>query len=172
MSSTLLSSSSGGQPHHPARPHGPRFQRSTSPPLFPHPTLPLNIRKASASKPENPSLLAPLNPPLSRSPTPKLALQIPAPSATPGKGKPSLKLAISGGSSSRQTSVSTVPHYGGDYYGGPQTPTVSPPLNGRGGDDTTHRPAVSQSRALSMEDVRRTRSDIECQTRSTPPPPT
>jgi mitogen-activated protein kinase kinase len=171
MSSTVLSSSSGGQPH-PARPHGPRtYQRSTSPPP-PQPTLPLNIRKASASKPENPSLLAPLNPPLSRSPTPRLALQIPAPSATPGKGKPSLKLAISGASSSRQTSESKVALYGGDYYGGPQTPSVSPPVNDGGVDDATIRPSMSTSRPLSMEDVRRTISDIEVQTRSTPPPPT
>ena len=175
MSSALLSTSTGSQPHPvPARPHGPRTcQRSTSPAPYSasQPTLPLNIRKASASKPENPSLLAPLNPPLSRSPTPKLALQIPAPSANPGKGKPSLKLAIAG-SSSRQTSNSTVDHYGGDYYGGPQTPSVSPPVNGSGVDDATIRPSMSTSRPLSMEDVRRTISDIEVQTRSTPPPPT
>ena len=179
MSSTVLSSSSGGQPHHPApaRPHGPRtgtFQRSTSPQLnsVPQPTQPLKIRKASASKSENPSLLAPLNPPLSRSPTPRLALQIPAPAATPGKGKPSLKLAINGASSSRQTSEPTVAHYGGNYYGGPQTPSVSPPVNDGGVDDATIRPSMSTSRPLSMEDVRRTISDIEVQTRSTPPPPT
>jgi mitogen-activated protein kinase kinase len=175
MSSTLLSSSSGGQPH-PARPHGPRtgtFQRSTSPPPHSVPqTLPLNIRKASATKPENPSLLAPLNPPLSRSPTPRLAIQIPAPSATPGKGKPSLKLAISGASTSRQTSEPTVALYGGDYYGGPQTPYVSPPVNDGGVDDATIRPSTSTSRPLSMDDIRRTISDIEVQTRSTPPPPT
>ena len=167
MSSTLLSSS--GQPH-PARPHGPRtFQRSASPPV----TLPLNIRKssASASKPENSSLLAPRSPPLSRSPTPKLALQIPAPSTT-GKGKPSLKLAISGASTSRQTSEPTVAVYGGDYYGGPQTPSVSPPINDCGVDDATIRPSTNTSRPLSMEDVRRTISDIEVQTRSIPPPPT
>ena len=174
-SSALLSSSSGGQPHIPARPHGPRtgtFQRSTSPPPYPvsQPTQPLNIRKAS--KPESTSLLAPLNPPLSRSPTPRLALQIPAPSATPGKGKPSLKLAIGSGSSSRQATKPTVDHYGGDYYGGPQTPSVSPPVNGSGVDDATIRPSISASRPLSMEDVRRTISDIEVQTRSTPPPPT
>ena len=177
--STVLSSSSGGQPPHAvaARPHGPRtgtFQRSTSPPPLsvPQPTLPLNIRKSSASKPENPSLLAPLNPPLSRSPTPRLALQIPAPAATPGKGKPSLKLAISGASSSRQTSEPTVAHYGGDYYGGPQTPYASPPINDSGVDDATIRPSMSTSRPLSMEDVRRTISDIGVQNRSTPPPPT
>ena len=177
--STVLSSSSGGQPHHTvaARPHGPRngtFQRSTSPPPLsvPQPTLPLNIRKVSASKPENPSLLAPLNPPLSRSPTPRLALQIPTPAPTPGQGQPSLKLAISGGSSSRQISEPTVPHYGGDYYGGPQTPSGSHPINDSGVDDATIRPSMSTSRPLSMEDVRRTISDIEVQTRSTPPPPT
>lgn len=167
MSSTVVS---GGQP---ARPLGPRsgtFQRSASP--QPQQTLPLKIRKASASKPESPSLLAPLNPPASRSPTPRLALQIPTPSAAPGKGKPSLKLAINGASTSRQTSESTVPRYGGDYYGGPQTPSFSPPVNDSGVDDATIRPSMSTSRPLSMEDVRRTISDIEVQTRSTPPPPT
>jgi mitogen-activated protein kinase kinase len=100
-----------------------------------------------------------------------LALQIPSPSATPGKGKPSLKLAISGASSSRQISEPTG-LYGGDYYGGPQTPSVSLPNNDGCVDDATIRPAMNTSRPLSMEDVRRTISDIEVQTRSTPPPPT
>ncbi|KAF8482856.1 kinase-like domain-containing protein [Russula ochroleuca] len=173
--STLLSSSSGGQPHHPvpARPHGPRVRRSASPtPYVPtqQQTSPLNIRKPP--KPENSSLLAALNPPLSRSPTPKLALQIPAPPAAPGKGKPSLKLAIAGASSSRPASEPKVALYGGDYYGGPQTPSVSPPINDCGVDDATIRPSMNSSRPLSMEDVRRTISDIEVQTRSTPPPPT
>ena len=175
MSSTLLSTGSGGQPHHPtptpapARPHGPRtFQRSASPAPYSaaQQTQPLNIRKVS--KPD--TFLTPPSPPLSRTPTPKLALQIPAPSATPGKGKPSLKLAIA--STSRQPSEPAVPVYGGDYYGGPQTPSVSPPANDNGIDDATIRPSVNTSRPLSMEDVRRTITDIEAQTRSTPPPPT
>lgn len=174
----LLSTGSGGQPHHPApvpaRPHGPRtLQRSASPaPYSLTPTAPLNIRKPPALKPENPSLLAPPSPPLSRSPTPKLALSIPTPSPTPGKGKPSLKLAIAGASSSRQNSEPTVVHYGGDYYGGPQTPSVSPPINDSGVDDATIRPSMNTTRPFSMEDVRRTITDIEAQTRSTPPPPT
>jgi len=179
MSSMLLSGS-GGQPHHPApvpaRPHGPRtLQRSASPaPYSLTQTAPLNIRKPPAPKPENPSLLVPPSPPLSRSPTPKLALQIPTPSPTPGKGKPSLKLAIAigGASSSRQTSEPTVGHYGGDYYGGPQTPSLSPPINDSGIDDATIRPSMNTTRPFSMEDVRRTITDIEAQTRSTPPPPT
>jgi mitogen-activated protein kinase kinase len=62
--------------------------------------------------------------------------------------------------------------YGGDYYGGPQTPSVSPPANDSGIDDATIRPSMNTSRPLSMEDVRRTITDIEAQTRSTPPPPT
>lgn len=172
----LLSTGSGGQPHHPspARPHGPRTIRSASPAPYStsEPTLPLNIRKTSTSKPENTSLLTPPNPPLSRSPTPKLALQIPTPSTTPGKGKPSLKLAISGASSSRRNDPPTVALYGGDYYGGPQTPSVSLPINGSGVDDATIRPSTTTSRPLSMEDVRRTITDIEVQTRSTPPPST
>ena len=168
MSSTLLSTGSGGQAHHPtpARPHGPRtFQRSASP----APTQPLNIRKVS--KPD--TFLTPPSPPLSRTPTPKLALQIPTPSATPGKGKPSLKLAIAA-SSSRPASepVAAVAVYGGDYYGGPQTPSVSPPANDSGIDDATIRPSTNTSRPLSMDDVRRTITDIEVQTRSIPPPPT
>jgi mitogen-activated protein kinase kinase len=167
-----LSTGSGGQPHHapPARPHGPRtFQRSASPAPYAvsQSTLPLNIRKASVSKQE----LTPPSPPLSRSPTPKLAVLIPTPSSTPGKGKPSLKLAIAGSSSSRHTSEPTV-IFGGDYYGGPQTPSVSPPANDSGIDDATIRPSTNTSRPLSMEDVRRTITDIEVQTRSTPPPPT
>lgn len=173
MSSTLLSSGlSSGQPH-PARPHGPRIPRSASPPVYSAPTAPLKIRKSStsASKPEISSLLAPQTPPLSRTPTPKLALQIPTP-PTAGKGKPSLKLAISGASSSRQTPEPTVALYGGDYYGGPQTPSVSPPINDCGVDDATIRPSTNTSRPLSMDDVRRTINDIEVQTRSTPPPPT
>jgi mitogen-activated protein kinase kinase len=172
-STQLFPSSSGGQPHHPipARPHGPRVRRSASPTPFSisQQTQPLNIRKPS--KPEL-TLLAPLNPPLSRSPTPKLALQIPAPPAAPGKGKPSLKLAIAGASSSRPAVEPTAGLYGGDYYGGPQTPSVSLPINDGGVDDATIRPSMNTSRPLSMEDVRRTISDIEVQTRSTPPPPT
>lgn len=172
MSSTLLSTGSGGQAHHPApaRPHGPRtFQRSASPSPYSgaQPTQPLNIRKVS--KPD--TFLTPPSPPLSRTPTPKLALQIPTPSATPAKGKPSLKLAISA-PSARQAAEPAVAVYGGDYYGGPQTPSVSPPANGSGIDDATIRPSVNTSRPLSMEDVRRTITDIEAQTRSTPPPPT
>ena len=172
MSSTLLSTGSGGQAHHPApaRPHGPRtFQRSASPSPYSgaQPTQPLNIRKVS--KPD--TFLTPPSPPLSRTPTPKLALQIPTPSATPAKGKPSLKLAISA-PSARQAAEPAVAVYGGDYYGGPQTPSVSPPANGNGIDDATIRPSVNTSRPLSMEDVRRTITDIEAQTRSTPPPPT
>ena len=176
MSSMLLSGS-GGQPHHPpvpARPHGPRtLQRSSSPAPYSasQPTLPLNIRKVSAVKAENSSLLAPPSPPLSRTPTPRLALQIPTPSPTPGKGKPSLKLAIAGASSSRQNSETTAVVYGGDYYGGPQTPSVSPPINDSGIDDATIRPSMNTTRPLSMEDVRRTITDIEAQTRSTPPLP-
>ena len=179
MSSILLSSGSGGQPHHPAplpaRPHGPRtLQRSASPAPYSisQPTAPLNIRKTTAPKPENSSLLVPASPPLSRSPTPRLALQIPTPSPTPGKGKPSLKLAIAGASSSRQKSEATPALYGGDYYGGPQTPSVSPPINDCGVDDATIRPSMNTTKPLSMEDVRRTITDIEAQTRSTPPPPT
>ena len=171
--SALFPSSSGGQPHHPipARPHGPRVRRSASPTPFSisQQTQPLNLRKPS--KPEL-SLLAPLNPSLSRSPTPKLALQIPAPPTAPGKGKPSLKLAIAGASSSRPAVEPTTGLYGGDYYGGPQTPSVSLPINDGGVDDATIRPSMNSSRPLSMEDVRRTISDIEVQTRSTPPPPT
>jgi Protein kinase domain len=175
----LLSTGSGGQAHHPtpvsARPHGPRtIQRSASPAphSVPQQTPPLNFRKAPAYKHETSSLLAPPSPPLSRSPTPKLALQIPTPPATAAKGKPSLKLAISGSSSSRRTPAPAVGLYGGDYYGGPQTPSVSPPINDSGIDDATIRPSMSTSRPLSMEDVRRTITDIEVQTRSTPPPPT
>jgi mitogen-activated protein kinase kinase len=174
MSSTLLSTGSGGQAHHPvpARPHGPRtFQRSASPAPYStaQPTQPLNIRKVS--KPE--TYLTPPSPPLSRTPTPKLALQIPTPSAAPAKGKPSLKLAI-GAPSARPAQVAepAVGVYGGDYYGGPQTPSVSPPANDSGIDDATIRPSMNTSRPLSMEDVRRTITDIEAQTRSTPPPPT
>jgi len=180
MSSILLSTGSGGQPHHPAplpaRPHGPRtIQRGPSPAPYAisQQTAPLNIRKSALSKPENSSLLAPPSPPLSRTPTPRLALQIPTPSPTPGKGKPTLKLAISGGaSSSRQTNETTTDLYGGDYYGGPQTPSISPPINDAGVDDATIRPSMNTTRPLSMEDVRRTITDIEAQTRSTPPPPT
>jgi mitogen-activated protein kinase kinase len=62
--------------------------------------------------------------------------------------------------------------YGGDYYGGPQTPSVSPPINDNGIDDATIRPSMNTTRPLSIEDVRRTITDIEAQTRSTPPPPT
>jgi hypothetical protein len=179
MSSMLLSTGSGGQPHHhapvPARPHGPRtIQRSASPAPYSisqQTTPPLNIRKP-APKSENSSLLAPPSPPLSRSPTPKLALQIPTLSPNPGKGKPSLKLAIGAASSSRQNAEPTVAVYGGDYYGGPQTPSVSPPINDNGIDDATIRPSMNTTRPLSMEDVRRTITDIEAQTRSTPPPPT
>jgi mitogen-activated protein kinase kinase len=162
MSSTL-------QAHHP-RPLGPRtFQRSASPTPFSvaQPTQPLNIRKVS--KPD--TYLTPPSPPLSRTPTPKLALQIPSPSAAPAKGKPSLKLAISA-PSARQVAEPAVGVYGGDYYGGPQTPSVSPPVNDGGIDDATIRPSMNTSRPLSMEDVRRTITDIEVQTRSTPPPPT
>jgi mitogen-activated protein kinase kinase len=172
----LLSTGSGGQAHHapvPARPHGPRtIQRSSSPAPYAvsQQTPPLNIRKSSVSKQEPPSLLIPPSPPLSRSPTPKLALQIPIPSTTTGKGKPSLRLAIAGSSSSRQSCEPTV-IFGGDYYGGPQTPSVSPPANDSGIDDATIRPSMNTSRPLSMEDVRRTITDIEVQTRSTPPPP-
>ena len=170
MNSALLSNGSGGQALHPAptRPAGPRtFRRSASPAPYSaaQPTQPLNVRKVS--KPD--TFLTPPSPPLSRTPTPKLALQIPTP-ATPGKGKPSLKLAISGASSRQPTEA--VGLYGGDYYGGPQTPSVSPPANDNGIDDATIRPSTNTSRPLSMEDVRRTITDIEAQTRSTPPPPT
>ena len=170
----MLLTGSGGQAHHPTpvppRPHGPRIQRSASPAPYAlsQQTSPLNVRKVSVSKQEPSSLLIAPSPPLSRSPTPKLALQIPTPSATPGKGKPSLKLAIGG---SRQPSEPTA-IFGGDYYGGPQTPSVSPPANDSGIDDATIRPSTNTSRPLSMEDVRRTITDIEVQTRSTPPPPT
>jgi Protein kinase domain len=190
----LLSTGSGGQAHHapvPARPLGPRtIQRPASPAPYAvsQQTAPLNIRKVSTPKQEPSSLLAPPSPPLSRSPTPKLpklALQIPTPSTrgkpslklalqipTPStKGKPSLKLAIGGSSSSRQSGEPIV-IFGGDYYGGPQTPSVSPPANDSGIDDATIRPSANTSRLLSMEDVRRTITDIEVQTRSTPPPPT
>jgi Protein kinase domain len=172
----LLSTGSGGQAHAPvpARPHGPRtIQRAPSPAPYAisQQTAPLNIRKASTPKQEPSSLLTPPSPPLSRSPTPRLALQIPTPSTAPSKGKPSLKLAIGGSSSSRQSSEPTV-IFGGDYYGGPQTPSVSPPVNDSGIDDATIRPSANTSRPLSMEDVRRTITDIEVQTRSTPPPPT
>ena len=176
MSSALLSTGSGAQAHHPVtRPHGPRtIQRSASPAPYSaaQPTQPLNIRKVS--KPD--TFLTPPSPPLSRTPTPKLALQIPTPSATPGKGKPSLKLAIAA-SGSRPASepvpaVAAVAVYGGDYYGGPQTPSISPPANDSGIDDATIRPSTNTSRPLSMDDVRRTITDIEAQTRSTPPPPT
>ena len=171
----LLSTGSGGQPHHPApaRPHGPRtFQRSASPAPYSvaQQTQPLNIRKVSKS--DNSTFLTPPSPPLSRTPTPKLALQIPTPSATPGKGKPSLKLAIGASSSRPSVEPAPVGVFGGDYYGGPQTPSVSPPANDSGIDDATIRPSTNTSRPLSMEDVRRTITDIEAQTRSTPPPPT
>lgn len=170
MSSALLSTGSGGQAH--ARPHGPRtFQRSASPAPYSvaQQIQPLNIRKVSKS--DDSTFLTTPSPPLSRTPTPKLALQIPTPSAAPGKGKPSLKLAISA-PSSRQSGEPAVAIFGGDYYGGPQTPSVSPPANDSGIDDATIRPSMNTSRPLSMEDVRRTITDIEAQTRSTPPPPT
>ncbi|KAH9176317.1 kinase [Lactarius sanguifluus] len=165
MSSMLLSSTgSGGQPLHPApaRPHGPRtFQRSASPAPYSaaQPTQPLNIRKVS-----NSTFLTPPSPPVSRTPTPKLALQIPSPSPTPGKGKPSLKLAISGSSSRPAVEPAAVGLFGGDYYGGPQTPSVSPPANDSDIDDATIRPSTNTSRPLSMEDVRQEQIDDQPQT--------
>ncbi|KAI0305764.1 kinase-like domain-containing protein [Multifurca ochricompacta] len=149
MSPTVLSTGSSGQAHTPARPLGPRtFQRSASP--APHSVQ----RKSSVSNPENATLLTPPSPPLSRSPTPKLALQIPTLSTTPSKGKPSLKLAISTSNSRPSSEPAAVAVFGGDYYGGPQTPSVSPPVNDSGVDDATIRPSMNTSRPLSMEDVR------------------
>ncbi len=172
MSSVLLSTGSGGQAHHPApaHPHGPStFQRSASPTPYSvaQQTQPLNIRKVS--KPDNFTFLNPLSFPLSRTPIPKLVLQIPTSSAAPGKGQLGLKLAI-GATSSRQSVEPAVGLFGGNYHGGPQTPSVSPPANDSGIIGATIRPSMNTSTPLSMDDVRRTITDIGAQTRSTPLP--
>ncbi|KAH9001152.1 kinase [Lactarius akahatsu] len=95
MSSVLLSPGSGRQMHHPApaHPHGPgTFQGSASPAPYPvaQQTQPLNIR--NVSKLDNFTFPTLLSPPLSRTPMPKLVLQIPTASAALVKGN--LKLAI------------------------------------------------------------------------------
>ena len=158
-----------------SRPLGPRnLHRPASP--APVPALasvaPLNIRKPA--KPDPASLLAPPSPPASRSPTPKLGLRIPsAAAAAPAHAKPSLKLAISlappaHAHNARPQDDSPSDLFAGGYYGGP--PLSNPPVNTDGTGETTIRPSSHASKALSMDDLRRTLSDIESHTASAPAP--
>lgn len=168
-----------GVPMHPAgaRPLGPRgLQRSASPtPSFPvplAPVAPLNIRKASKPQPaESTTLLTPPTPPLSRSPTPKLGLLIPNSNTSPAPSKPSLKLSIAPlASNDTPAADSPSSFFSGGYYGGPSL--APPPVNADGVGETTIRPsAQSSNKPLSMDDVRRTISDIESRTASAPPLP-
>ncbi|TFY74154.1 hypothetical protein EWM64_g9858 [Hericium alpestre] len=163
----------------PGRPIGPRnIQRSASPNPYPvsvAPVAPLNIRKVPRL--EVPSVLSP--PPSSRSTTPtpkhppKLGLAIPS-RAAPAPTKPSLKLSLNGiapGASKAQAHDTPTEAFAGGYYGGPPL-SVPAPANDDLDEATIRPPLQTTAKPPSMDDVRRTITEIETRSSSAPAPST
>lgn len=146
------------------RPLGPRKLRASSPapPVNLPETSPLIIKKSQKS------LSPPIDPnaPPARSPPSQLSLSIPGSRSRPTTPKPKIQLSI-------PLSVNGVSGHGGDYYGGPNGPSVLSPAS-EAVDGATIRPPSSTTTTVPQATQKEPLADIKdmmtkLEIRQTPP---